>query len=141
MCPCKCASFFFSWSTVKTTLLSANVSRLGYYHLISVYILLQLQFIALILSYVVKRVFAIEQILSGFVLLSILLLISTTILCWLTSIRFSLFLVLLEANLWSKLEWFFWSAPYFSFRFPIDRRNFYNCKDNLPSSPNRARYN
>ena len=81
------------------------------------------------------------QVLSFFVLLSVLLLISTTVLCWLTSIGFSLFLVLLEAKLWSQLEWFIWSAPYFSFRFPIDRRNFYRrllCKDNLSSSQNKV---
>lgn len=65
------------------------------------------------------------QVLSFFVLLSFALLLASVVMCWLTDVKFSIFLVLLQSKVWSQVEWFFWAAPFFSFRYPIDRRYFY----------------
>jgi hypothetical protein len=65
------------------------------------------------------------SILSFFVVLSVLLLLASLVLCYVTFSTFAVMVVLLEAKVWSQVEWFFWAAPFFSFRYPIDRRYFY----------------
>ena len=76
------------------------------------------------------------QVLSFFVLLSLALLVASVVICWLTDVKFSIFLVLLESKVWSQVEWFIWAAPYFSFRYPIDRRFFYQRLLNREGSSN-----
>ena len=36
------------------------------------------------------------------------------------------------------VEWFLWAAPYFSYRYPIDKRNFYRKLEKLESKTNAA---
>jgi hypothetical protein len=40
-------------------------------------------------------------------------------------IGFDIFKTFVLSKLWSMVEWFVWATPYFSYRYPVDRRHFY----------------
>lgn len=46
--------------------------------------------------------------------------------CHIVDDNFNVILTLLQAKLWSFAEWFVWTAPYFAFRYPVDRKRFYD---------------
>ena len=45
--------------------------------------------------------------------------------CHVANDNFNIVSTLIQAKLWSFAEWFVWTAPYFAFRYPIDRKRFY----------------
>lgn len=46
--------------------------------------------------------------------------------CHVANDNFNIVATLIQAKLWSFAEWFVWTAPYFAFRYPIDRKRFYS---------------
>ena len=45
---------------------------------------------------------------------------------------YAFFQVLLVSKVWSIADWFLWTLPYFSFRYPRDKMHFYR---QLPAEP------
>ena len=45
--------------------------------------------------------------------------------CHQESDNYNIISTLIQAKLWSFAEWFVWTAPYFAFRYPGDRKRFY----------------
>jgi hypothetical protein len=65
------------------------------------------------------------QILMFFSFLSAIFVIWTLAECWNIHSKFDNLRILVETKLFSFLEWFVWSLPFFSYRYPIDRKYFY----------------
>ncbi len=63
-------------------------------------------------------------ILTFFTAVSVILLLWAIIACYLLGADYSLFSGTLLSKVWSVGEWFIWSAPYFSYKYPLDRRRF-----------------
>lgn len=61
-------------------------------------------------------------ILFFFTSISTALLIWSLVACYLWGANFTLFSGIIVSKLWSFIEWFVWSLPYFMYRFPIDKR-------------------
>eukprot|EP01042_Synura_sphagnicola_P007880 gene7880-10087_t len=57
-----------------------------------------------------------------FTSISTALLIWSLVACYLWGADFTLFSGIVVSKLWSFIEWFVWSLPYFMYRFPIDKR-------------------
>lgn len=66
-----------------------------------------------------------QVILSAVVFNSILLL-ATIIDSYVKGYQFDIFIMILQSKLWSFMDWVIWTLPYFAWRYPIDRRYFYN---------------
>jgi hypothetical protein len=62
------------------------------------------------------------SILFFFSIISTTLLIWSLVACYVWGASFKLFGDIIISKLWSVLEWFVWSFPYFSYRFPLDKR-------------------
>ncbi len=69
-----------------------------------------------------------------FTVLSVFLIVWTVVQCYLTNIGYTIFTTLLLSKLWSFAEWFLWAAPYFSYRYPPDKRHFYSRLNHQTSS-------
>jgi hypothetical protein len=54
----------------------------------------------------------------------VILLTWALIACYILNADYSLFSSILLSKVWSAGEWFIWSAPYFSYKYPLDRRRF-----------------
>lgn len=61
-------------------------------------------------------------ILTIFSIISTSLLIWAIIVCYVIGADFRLFADIIYSKFWSVGEWFVWSAPYFMYRYPKDRR-------------------
>jgi hypothetical protein len=64
-------------------------------------------------------------VLSFFSLLSFIMLAAVVIEIWINDSGYSILATLLLSKVWSFLDWFIWSGPYFAFRYPLDKRHFY----------------
>ena len=58
-------------------------------------------------------------------MLSIVSVLWAIIECYRNGTGFAIFKGFLLSKLWSFLEWFIWSGPYFAYRYPVDKRYFY----------------
>jgi hypothetical protein len=56
---------------------------------------------------------------------STVFLVWAIIACYLLDVRYEILGNIILSKVWSMGEWFVWSAPYFAYRYPIDRRHFY----------------
>jgi hypothetical protein len=56
---------------------------------------------------------------------SFVLLVWAVIACYVLNVDYRILSNILLSKVWSMGEWFVWSAPYFCYRYPIDRRYFY----------------
>ena len=50
----------------------------------------------------------------------------TLVYCYVNHFASELLLVLLLAELWSCVQWFIWALPWFLYKYPEDRRHFYD---------------
>ena len=56
---------------------------------------------------------------------SVTFLLWAIIACYVLDVGFEIIGTILISKLWSTGEWFAWSAPYFAYRYPLDRKHFY----------------
>lgn len=63
-------------------------------------------------------------ILTFFSLISIVLVITTVIECWLNGIGFNIFVTVLIAKIFSFAFWIIWATPYFIYRYSRDKKRF-----------------
>lgn len=63
--------------------------------------------------------------LSGCAVLSFVFTLLTAVLAYVDDIAAEVFLVLVLSELWSTVQWIVWSTPYFLYKFPSDKRKFY----------------
>lgn len=61
-------------------------------------------------------------ILFFFTVISTIMLIWSLVACYIWGANFRLFSGIIVSKLWSVTEWFVWSLPYFTYRFPLDKR-------------------
>lgn len=57
--------------------------------------------------------------------LSFVFTLFTAVLAYVDDIAAEVFLVLVLSELWSTVQWIVWSTPYFLYKFPADKRKFY----------------
>jgi hypothetical protein len=61
----------------------------------------------------------------GFILISFAMIGYGLYRCHERSDNYNVAVTVLESKLWSFLEWFAWTAPYFALRYPMDKKAFY----------------
>lgn len=58
-------------------------------------------------------------------MVSLSLLVATIVELELRNIEYSLLSTILFSKVWSFFEWMLYTAPYFSYRYPLDKKSFY----------------
>lgn len=57
--------------------------------------------------------------------LSFVFVLFTAVLAYVNDIASEVFLVLVLSELWSTVQWIVWSTPWFLYKFPSDKKKFY----------------
>lgn len=63
-------------------------------------------------------------ILAFFTIITTILLLYSVLACYYLGAKFDIFANILLSKMWSVGEWFIWSAPFFMYRHPLDRRRY-----------------
>eukprot|EP01038_Epipyxis_sp_PR26KG_P006338 gene6338-8726_t len=68
------------------------------------------------------------QVLAVFTVLSLSLLLWTIAEIYITDSQYVILVPILLAKIWAFGEWFLWTAPYFAYRYPIDKSYFHRSR-------------
>jgi hypothetical protein len=60
-----------------------------------------------------------------FTVFSVVFTLFTMVLCWYEHVAAKVLFVMVLSELWSTVQWIVWAAPYFLYKYPSDRRVFY----------------
>jgi hypothetical protein len=73
-----------------------------------------------------------------FAALNLILVVWAVYETYIQKIGFDIFKTFVLSKLWSMAEWFVWATPWFSYRYPIDRKFFYKkLESQSPQRPQR----